>query len=74
MFSSPPSEYRGAPFWSINDELDPAEVGRQVLLMVDAGFGGAFFHAREGLVTPFLGVGWFEAFEAAVKAAEERGA
>jgi len=74
MFSNPSSEYRGAPFWSINDELDPAEVARQVRLMVDAGFGGAFFHAREGLVTPFLGVRWFEAFEAAVKAAEERGA
>jgi len=74
IFSNPPSEYRGAPFWSINDELDPAEVARQVRLMADAGFGGAFFHAREGLVTPFLGARWFEAFEAAVKAAEGRGA
>lgn len=74
IFSNPPNEYRGAPFWSINDELNPEEVGRQVHLMVDAGFGGAFFHAREGLATPFLSAKWFEAFEAAVRAAEERGA
>lgn len=74
LFVNPPSEYRGAPFWSINDKLDPGEVARQVDRMVDAGFGGAFFHAREGLVTPFLSDEWFEAFKAAVEAARRRGA
>ncbi|MEM0024489.1 MAG: glycosyl hydrolase [Thermofilaceae archaeon] len=74
LFAEPPMEYRGAPFWSINDKLDPEEVARQVDRMVDAGFGGAFFHAREGLVTLFLGEEWFEAFRAAVEAAKRLGA
>jgi len=73
LFASPPSWYRGAPFWSINGKLDPREVARQVELMADAGFGGAFFHAREGLVTPFLSEEWFEAFRASVEAGRRRG-
>lgn len=73
-FINPPNEHRGAPFWSINDRLDPEEVRRQVRLLVEAGYGGAFFHAREGLVTPFLSEEWFTAFQAAVKEAEKLGA
>ena len=73
LFKKPASEFRGAPFWSINDKLDPEEVARQIALMDEGGFGGAFFHAREGLVTPFLGEEWFRAFSAAVNEARKRG-
>ncbi len=72
LFKNPPSEFRGAPFWSINDKLDPEEVMRQVGLLDEGGYGGAFFHAREGLVTPFLGEEWFKAFKAAVDEAKRR--
>ncbi|RLF01595.1 MAG: hypothetical protein DRK00_11145, partial [Thermoprotei archaeon] len=48
-------------------------MSKQVALMDKAGFGGAFFHAREGLVTPFLGESWFRAFDAAVSEAKRRG-
>ncbi|RLF06222.1 MAG: hypothetical protein DRK00_02265 [Thermoprotei archaeon] len=70
VFIKPPNEFRGMPFWSINDVLDPNEVRAQLRRMVDAGFGGAFFHAREGLATPFLGEDWFKAFEAALEEAK----
>ncbi|RLF14197.1 MAG: hypothetical protein DRJ66_06490 [Thermoprotei archaeon] len=73
IFRSPPKEYKGAPFWSINDILRPEEVRRQVKLMDEGGFGGAFFHAREGLVTPFLSDEWFNSFKVAVNEAKKRG-
>lgn len=72
-FKNPKPEFRGVPFWSINDRLDPKEVARQIILLEEGGYGGAFFHAREGLVTPFLGEEWFRAFEAAVNEAKKRG-
>ncbi|MEM2938777.1 MAG: glycosyl hydrolase [Candidatus Bathyarchaeia archaeon] len=71
LFKSPPSEFKGAPFWSINDRLNPEEVALQIDLLNEGGYGGAFFHAREGLATSFLGEEWFKAFEAAVNEAEK---
>ena len=67
LFKNPPTEYRGVPFWSINDILKSEEIRRQVRLLYDAGYGGVFFHAREGLVTPFLSEDWFEAFKVALR-------
>ncbi len=29
-FKDPPFEFRGIPFWSLNDRLEPAEMIRQV--------------------------------------------
>lgn len=59
-------QYRGIPFWSWNDDLDPDELRRQIREMKDAGLGGHFMHAREGLVTPYLSERWMECIEAAV--------
>ena len=73
LFKSPPSEFRGVPFWSINDKLDPNEITRQIALLDEGGYGGVFFHAREGLAAPFLGGEWFEAFKSAVKESKKRG-
>lgn len=71
LFKSPPSEFKGAPFWSINDRLSPEEVARQIALLNEGGYGGVFFHAREGLATSFLGEEWFKSFEAAVNEAKK---
>ena len=58
-FANPPAAYRGAPFWSWNDRLDPAELVRQVRDMKAHGMGGFFMHSREGLETPYMGPsGW----------------
>ncbi|NHV06382.1 MAG: hypothetical protein HA495_03480 [Thaumarchaeota archaeon] len=69
-FKNPPSMFRGAPFWSINDLLTEEKVREEVRLLGKAGYGGAFFHAREGLVTPFLSSEWFNAFKASVEEAK----
>lgn len=73
LFKNPPSEFKGAPFWSINDRLNPEEAARQIALLNQGGYGGVFFHAREGLVTSFLGEEWFKSFKAAVEKAEKLG-
>lgn len=59
-------EFRGAPFWSWNDDLQPEELRRQVRLHREAGLGGYFMHARIGLITPYLSERWMECVEATV--------
>jgi hypothetical protein len=51
-FFNPPPECRSAPFWSLNDKLDTAEMVRQVRDFKDAGYGGFFLHSRTGLLKP----------------------
>jgi hypothetical protein len=72
-FTDPPVTFRCAPFWSWNERMDPAEVRRQIDLMADAGWGGAFMHSRSGLQTPYLGEEWFDAIEAGIDQSRKRG-
>ena len=67
LFRNPTAEYRGAPFWSWNDELDESECVRQAGIFREMGFGGYHMHPRSGLVTPYLG----EKFNSCVKACVE---
>jgi len=55
LFMHPTSEYRGAPFWSWNDELEKEELCRQIDEFAEMGFGGFVMHPRSGLATPYLG-------------------
>ena len=55
LFLHPTSEYRGAPFWSWNDELEKEELCRQIDEFHEMGFGGFVMHPRSGLKTPYLG-------------------
>ncbi|MGD8240041.1 MAG: hypothetical protein PVH68_15910, partial [Armatimonadota bacterium] len=73
QLSDPPRIYRPAPFWAIDDKLEPEEVKRQVREMRRQGFGGGFFHSRVGLRTPYLSDEWFEAFGASVEQGRENG-
>ncbi|MBR6290510.1 MAG: hypothetical protein IKR53_03615, partial [Clostridia bacterium] len=59
-FADPDVKQRPHPFWSWNDRLDPAELRRQVREMRETGHGGFFMHARDGLLTPYMGEDWFE--------------
>ena len=72
-FKNPGKWFRGIPFWSINDKLDAGELTRQLRILEEGGFGGAFFHAREGLLTPYLGDEWFSRLKAVVKEASKLG-
>ena len=72
-WQSPPSIYRGAPFWSWNAELEPERLQAQIQSMHDAGMGGAFMHSRYGLKTPYLSERWFECVSACVEKCRELG-
>lgn len=66
-------EFRGAPFWSWNDDLDPDELRRQIRSMCNSGMGGYFMHARIGLLTPYLGQKYMECHEACIDEGRELG-
>ena len=73
QFRHPACEWRGAPFWSWNDDLDPAEIRGQIRAMKRAGLGGFFMHNRIGLVTPYMGESWMDCIAAAVAEAKKQG-
>ena len=67
-FKNPPKEYRPAPFWAWNDELDPKELAWQVAEMAQQGYGGYFMHSRVGLATRYLGPDWMRCVAACIAA------
>lgn len=73
LLNNPPVEFRGCPFWSLNDRLEPVEMIRQVEEFYQAGMGGFFLHSRIGLITEYLGSEWIEALRAAIEKAGELG-
>ena len=73
QFRDPEAEYRSHPFWSWNELLDEDEIRQQVRLMAQSGQGGFFMHARDGLITPYMGKDWFDAVRAAADEAEKVG-
>ena len=72
-FESPPSRYRGMPFWAWNGKLEEAELRRQIRVMHQMGLGGAFMHSRVGLATPYLSKQWFDLTEACADECEKLG-
>jgi hypothetical protein len=72
-FQQPPLAFRGAPFWSWNDRLQPEELARQARDMQAHGMGGFFMHSRDGLETVYMGPEWLECICEAVRVAKETG-
>jgi hypothetical protein len=66
-------EFMGAPFWFWNDDLDPAELRRQIALMHEQNVGGFYMHARMGRVTPYMSRRWMECIRACVDEAAKLG-
>lgn len=54
LFKNPTAEYRAAPFWSWNCELDPKLLEKEIDYMKEMGFGGYLMHPRVGMATPYL--------------------
>ena len=54
LFKNPTAEYRGAPFWAWNCELEKDELLRQIGELQEMGFGGFHMHSRAGMATPYL--------------------
>lgn len=65
-FKNPSTTYRSMTFWSLNDSMRSDEMRRQLALFKEGGFGGAFFHSRPGLLTPYLSEEWFEMMKVGV--------
>jgi hypothetical protein len=72
-FVDPPNQYRSFTFYSVNDKLEMTELKRQIHHFKAAGFGGFYFHSREGLLTPYLQKEWWQAVDTAVAAALDAG-
>ena len=53
-FLNPPCEYRAAPFWAWNCELNEDQLLRQIEQMKRMGMGGFHMHVRTGMATPYL--------------------
>ncbi len=60
IFSNPPKKYRAVTFWALNGKLEKTELLRQISVLDEMGFGGAFLHSRTGLKTEYLSDEWFE--------------
>ena len=57
-FKNPPKRFRARTFWAWNGKLDAEELKRQIAVLDEMGFGGAYLHARTGLETEYLGEAW----------------
>ncbi|HEO71392.1 MAG TPA: hypothetical protein ENN80_09020 [Candidatus Hydrogenedentes bacterium] len=72
-FFEPPAEFRQAPFWFWNHDLDVETLGWQIEQMHEKGLGGFVMHARHGLITPYLSDAWFECVRFCCKKARDLG-
>ena len=48
LFKNPTSEYRGTPFWALNNLLTKEELCRQIDVFKEMGLGGFHLHVRTG--------------------------
>lgn len=73
LFKNPTSEYRGAPFWSWNCELNKELLCRQIEYLKEMGFGGFHMHSRPGMATKYLSDDFFDLISACVHKAKDEG-
>ena len=71
LFKNPTSEYRCAPFWAWNCELEKKELEWQLEVFKEMGFGGAHMHVRTGMATPYLSDEHMELIKACVDKAKK---
>ncbi|HBP38356.1 MAG TPA: hypothetical protein DD640_06390, partial [Clostridiales bacterium] len=73
LFRQPTAEYRGAPFWAWNCELDTGELLWQIEQLKAMGFGGFHMHVRTGMSTIYLSDEYMRLIRACIgKAREEK--
>ena len=51
-FENPSKNYRAAPFWSLNDLLDSAELDRQIVEFAKGGYGGVISSQPDRACSP----------------------
>ncbi len=71
LFQNPTAEYRGAPFWSWNCELDKDDLLWQIEQLKKMGFGGFHMHTRAGMATPYLSKEFMDLINACTQKAKD---
>jgi len=72
-FQDPPAEFRTAPLWVWNDDMNPERIREQLRQFKEQGIGQVFIHPRPGLMTEYLGNEWFELWKEALAEAKRLG-
>lgn len=72
-FQNPPGEYRGAPMWAWNTELNQETMEEQMRCFARMGFGGFLMHTRVGLATEYMGKEFMDGIRFCVEQAKELG-
>jgi len=73
LFAEPPATYRPQPFFVWNGQVTRERITECLEQFHAQGCGGAFIHARPGLITDYLSDEWFELFGHAVAEAKRLG-
>ena len=73
LFKNPTAEYRGAPFWAWNCELDKNELLWQIEQLKKMGFGGFHIHSRSGMATRYLSPEFMELVRSCTDTAKSEG-
>ena len=71
LFKNPTAEYRGAPFWAWNCELEKDELLRQIDIFKEMGLGGFHMHCRDGMSTTYLSDDFMDLVKACTDHAEK---
>lgn len=71
LFKNPTSEYRGAPFWAWNCQLDKETLKEQIEYLKEMGFGGFHMHTRSGMATQYLSDDFMELVKTCVQKAHD---
>ncbi|MFZ4401356.1 MAG: glycosyl hydrolase [Bacteroidales bacterium] len=72
-FINPPAKYRTAPFYVWNDEITEKQIDEILTDYKSKGIGGAFIHARPGLITEYLSDKWYNLVKYAVEKGKSLG-
>ena len=73
LFKNPTAEYRGAPFWAWNCDLNEEELLRQIDIFKEMGLGGFHMHCRDGMSTEYLSENFMNLVKACTERAKENG-
>ena len=71
LFKNPTSEYRAAPFWAWNCELDEQDLLWQIEQFKKMGYGGFYMHTRSGMATKYLSDEFMQLIKSCTKKAKE---
>ncbi len=72
LFKNPTNEYRGEPFWALNNNLDSEKMKKQLDYFEEMGIGGAHMHCRTGLDIEYMSDEYLSHIKALVERAREK--